>query len=282
MASDDKQIHTLMSIPLEVRHRIFEYVAVRDAQPKKLLRYWFEKKEVKAKAAELLAKDPNAGSPRFVYAGDDYESEDSGQDDGGDSSEASDSSDEESDESSDDDEAESDDEEVSEEESDEEDQASAPPALVNPVPVGTQSSAQAQAQAQVPILAAAQQSLTNATQTSMAAQTSTNSTPTVSAVTGQGSEAEDGDTDMEDGNDLEDSQGASHIDSDEEMVEHEDDEGTYAAVLAQPASAPVISSHRKWRHIPHVSFLNFWMTPVPFAEYSIADETPRSRGKAFR
>lgn len=64
-----------MNIPLEVRHQIFGYVAVRDAQPKKLLRYWFEKKEVKEKKAELAAKEPGAGVPQVVFEGDQFEHE---------------------------------------------------------------------------------------------------------------------------------------------------------------------------------------------------------------
>ncbi|KAF3043636.1 hypothetical protein E8E12_002599 [Didymella heteroderae] len=66
---------TLMNIPLEVRHQIYEHVAKRDTKPEKLLRYWFEKKEVKGKTAELLAKDPNAGTPKIVYEGDRFEAE---------------------------------------------------------------------------------------------------------------------------------------------------------------------------------------------------------------
>ena len=39
-----------------------------------------------------------------------------------------------------------------------------------------------------------------------------------------------------------------HVDSDEEMVEGEDDGETTAA-----APAPVVRAHTKWRHIPKVS-----------------------------
>ena len=61
---------TLMTIPLEVRHQIFKHVAKRDTKPEKLLRYWFEKKEVKEKIVDLLAKNPDAGTPRVVWEGD--------------------------------------------------------------------------------------------------------------------------------------------------------------------------------------------------------------------
>jgi hypothetical protein len=79
MASDNQPL-TLMNTPLEVRHQIFRYVAVRDVQPKELLRYWFEKKEVKEKAAELAAQNPNAGTPRVAFEGDQYEEEQESED----------------------------------------------------------------------------------------------------------------------------------------------------------------------------------------------------------
>lgn len=63
----------LMNIPLEVRHQIFEHVARRDVKPVMLLRYWFEKEEVKEKTAELLTRNPNAGTPTVVYEGDRFE-----------------------------------------------------------------------------------------------------------------------------------------------------------------------------------------------------------------
>ncbi|KAH7063953.1 hypothetical protein BKA63DRAFT_525498 [Paraphoma chrysanthemicola] len=55
-----------MSLPLEVRHTIFEYAADRDIKPKKLLRNWFEKKEVKELVAQHVAADPNGPAPRVV------------------------------------------------------------------------------------------------------------------------------------------------------------------------------------------------------------------------
>jgi hypothetical protein len=57
----------LMSLPLELRHRCFEYAAVRDTPPKKLLRYWFEKKEVKELVANEVAANPTGPAPRVVY-----------------------------------------------------------------------------------------------------------------------------------------------------------------------------------------------------------------------
>lgn len=72
MASTKHDKLTLSSLPLEVRHRIFVYVATRDTRPKELLRYWFEKKEVKEKVAALVAKGGDACGVRVVYEGDGY------------------------------------------------------------------------------------------------------------------------------------------------------------------------------------------------------------------
>ena len=68
----DSQPLMLMNISLEVRHQIFKYVAVRDTKPTKLLRFWFEKEEVKEKAAGLVAQNPNAEAPRIIFEGDQY------------------------------------------------------------------------------------------------------------------------------------------------------------------------------------------------------------------
>lgn len=48
---------TLMDLPLEVRHLVFAQVARREAGSEMLLRRWFERKEIRAKMAEVAAKD---------------------------------------------------------------------------------------------------------------------------------------------------------------------------------------------------------------------------------
>ncbi|KAF2268659.1 hypothetical protein CC78DRAFT_529673 [Lojkania enalia] len=48
---------TLMTIPLELRHAIFEQTTVSEKEPKKMFRYWFEKKEL----AQLAAAHNNPG-----------------------------------------------------------------------------------------------------------------------------------------------------------------------------------------------------------------------------
>ncbi|KAA8622364.1 hypothetical protein PtrSN002B_004574 [Pyrenophora tritici-repentis] len=64
----DKIAPILMDLPLEVRHAIFKYVAARDVEPRKLLRYWLEKKEVKALIAQEMTNNPNAPTPQAVYS----------------------------------------------------------------------------------------------------------------------------------------------------------------------------------------------------------------------
>lgn len=66
MASD-KATTLLTSLPLEVRHTIFSYTAARQTKPKKLLRYWFEKKETKELVAKHVADNPNDPAPQVVY-----------------------------------------------------------------------------------------------------------------------------------------------------------------------------------------------------------------------
>jgi hypothetical protein len=264
MASDDKQFpHTLMTLPLEVRHNIFDHVAVREAEPKKLLRYWFEKKEVKTIVA---AQDPKASSPRIVYAGDDFESEESEEFDESDSDEGSDydsdeaeEDDSEGDEDSDivDAEGESDDEDLDEEEVDLQDALMAQVAQNNTSLASSSAQGNAPAQSQPQISAAP----TQLTGVSAAAQT---------PATHDQEEIGNGDTDAdmdEDDEDFHDAQNGTEedtrmdvdsdnedgheeaqVDSDEEMIEDEDDEDTTVA-----APVPVVKAHRKWRHIPKVS-----------------------------
>lgn len=66
--ADDKAATSslLMNLPLEVRHTIFEYGTARNTKPKKLLRYWFEKKEAKELIAQHVAAHPNGPAPHVV------------------------------------------------------------------------------------------------------------------------------------------------------------------------------------------------------------------------
>ena len=86
--ANDKAAPAFMGLPLEVRHTIFEYVAARDVKPKKLLRYWFEKKEVKALVEQEVTNNPNGPAPQVVYGNDydEYEDESAATDEDGDES----------------------------------------------------------------------------------------------------------------------------------------------------------------------------------------------------
>jgi len=69
----DKTAPMLMNLPLEVRHAIFKHVAAPNLESRKLLWYWFEKKEVKALVAQYVADNPDAPTPQAVYSNhDDY------------------------------------------------------------------------------------------------------------------------------------------------------------------------------------------------------------------
>lgn len=81
----------LMNLPLEIRHRIFSFVATRDTHQMQLLRKWFEKQEVKqltaqqavANANELAEKDDDGDGND-----DDDDSEEETEDDGDEAEEA--------------------------------------------------------------------------------------------------------------------------------------------------------------------------------------------------
>lgn len=60
-----------MSLPLEVRHTIFKHLSARESEPGKLLRYWFEKTEVKGLIAEHRVSNPSGPAPIAVYSNDD-------------------------------------------------------------------------------------------------------------------------------------------------------------------------------------------------------------------
>ncbi|KAJ4363086.1 hypothetical protein N0V83_010206 [Neocucurbitaria cava] len=74
--ADDKAPSLFMNLPLEVRHGIFEHATTRDGKPKKLLRYWFERKEAKEIIAKTAATNPNGQMPQIVYDDDDDEDSD--------------------------------------------------------------------------------------------------------------------------------------------------------------------------------------------------------------
>ncbi|KAF1913290.1 hypothetical protein BDU57DRAFT_522106 [Ampelomyces quisqualis] len=123
----------LMGLPLEVRHAIFKHLAARDVKPKKLLRYWFEKKEVKELIAKHVTANPMAPAPRVMHSHEihadshvvepedeeDQESEYGDEEDDDEDSDDEDEDDEEDDEDDEDEDDEEDDEDDEEEDEDE-------------------------------------------------------------------------------------------------------------------------------------------------------------------
>lgn len=285
--TSDKHKPTLTNIPLEVRHHIFEYVASHDTQPKKLLRYWFEKKEVREKTAELAAKNGGVGAPRVVYAGDQFEHEEFDMEDGEEWEDSGeDDSDEDGDEDGDEDSDEDGDEEEEEEEDEEEDGDDAVPtaaASLNAQPAGQANAApaaQITASVGASLVAGASQGLSAALaaanaamQTSMATVAALH-TPTAPAVPAQvqgqaGDEEEGSDADMSEDGEEEDvdmdgedehEDGDEDADSDEEMEQDDDADFGAVAVQADSPSAPVVTAHGKWRHIPKVCAEGSWVS----------------------
>ncbi|KAF1926410.1 uncharacterized protein M421DRAFT_67745 [Didymella exigua CBS 183.55] len=255
MASDSSQTPELLSMPLEVRHHIFEYVALRDTKPEKLLRYWFERKEVEEKTAELVAKHPETATPRVVYEGDQFEAEEwetdeeeweTDEEEEGDGEEDSDEEgdgEEDVGEEDDEDDEGEDEEEVDEEEEDadeqndgvvdESEEQDAEMADRNGAAVPAAALSTAPADAQGPTAA-------------------------------DGANEEDGQMDDEENDEDEDQDGDEDADgdSDEDMVDEEEDEDI-AAGAVQPPPAPVVTAHRKWRHIP--KFMRITHCPPPAA-----------------
>ena len=312
-----------MNIPLEVRHQIFEYVTIRDAQPKKLLRYWFEKKEVKEKIAELAAQTPNASAPQVVYEGDQFEHEEHEEDGSGDDEDGEEDGDSDGDSDEEDENEEDSDEEDEEENSDEEgggeeeldededeteeqdaemDEAGsttvrmaatpAVPANAQGQTISTPTSTTPTAHDQKDSTttdqdiasAIAGRSLTDAqynlaaamagahASSTVAAQATTAlATPAVVQAPGQGNTGgQDADTDMadesEEDHDAKDGtpeEGDAEVDGGDEIEDADDTDGDSGEEVAEegddvetaaqpPAPAPVITAHRKWRHIPQV------------------------------
>ncbi|EOA83884.1 uncharacterized protein SETTUDRAFT_92623 [Exserohilum turcica Et28A] len=71
----DKPASLFVSLPLEVRHTIFEHAAARESAPKELLRFWFEKNEVEQLIAKHISENPDGPAPRAVYGDNEHEEE---------------------------------------------------------------------------------------------------------------------------------------------------------------------------------------------------------------
>lgn len=274
MASD-KATTLLASLPLEVRHNIFYHTAARQTKPKKLLRYWFEKKETKELVAKHVADNPDGPAPQVVYhqerevdsepepeaeeneAEEDSENEDEeNEEDDDDDNDNGENEDDEADQDGDDDvDAEGGEEEEDEEAMDENDGT-------HVTDTGT-----SHAQTSVPAQSVAPQA-TSATQAQA-------QTASVDQDDEAGSGAEevradhdnaevqdgDGDAVMADEEEEDASDDGEEDEGEENTTDATADATTSALPPPPPPPAVVISPHHKWHHIP--KFMRISHCPPP-------------------
>jgi hypothetical protein len=239
----------LIALPLEVRHNIFTYAATRDIKPKKLLRYWFEKKEIKKLIAQQLAADPNGPIPRVMYHDDDDEddedsdlSEQGDDENQGDEDEHYDNDDEDNDE----------DEDVDDEGDEDEDDQIHGNSEIGEDEHAMNDGGDAQSTSQ-PVTLSQAPPVPSQTQTALQAQThddGANEEAGEDEATGyvQGHVEEDGDEAMAGQDGADDVLGG-------------DTDGTAAPQPTPPVPAPIICAARKWRHIPN--FMRVTHCPPP-------------------
>ncbi|KAH5095976.1 hypothetical protein HBH72_146400 [Parastagonospora nodorum] len=274
----------LMSLPLELRHKCFEYAAVGDTKPKNLLRHWFEKKEVKELVATTVAANPTGPAPTVVYQ-QEHDEEDSDVPQPDEDEEEQDGEDDE-DGDGEDDEGEDGEDDESEDDNEEEnqdgdgdgdgmaDQAQAiqfaitqaltqaqyavlPPPPASAAPTTTQPQTQTQHvsaddQANAPEL--------NADEEEVGVAADGANAPAAN-ITEEGSQDADGDETMTE----EDQDGEEDAEDDGEADEAAHGGGGSAAAPQQPIPpppVPVVAPARKWRHIPNFMRLTHCPPPV--------------------
>ncbi|RAR06132.1 hypothetical protein DDE82_003480 [Stemphylium lycopersici] len=219
-----------MNLPLEVRHTIFEHASARGTEPKKLLRYWFEKKEAKELVAQEVANNPNGPAPRIVYNENGYDCEsDTSEVDGEDENE------DEGEEDEEDEDEEDDEDEIDEPGAQEEDE---------------------------------QAYEDNETQLSSptSAQTTTAAQPHTQATAGNDQDkeaAEDlehggGETQSGDDGDEDDADESEH---EEETAGADGNADTTTSTVQPPPPTPVVRPLTKWRHI--LNFMRLTHCPPP-------------------
>lgn len=235
-----------MSLPLEVRHAIFEHASVREIEPKKLLRFWFEKKEAKELVAQEVADNPNGPAPRVVYNDNDYDYE----------SDISEAEDEDEEDEEDDEEGEdedegaealdSEDEDEAELEEDDEDEFDEPDDLEE------DEQADEDNETQLPSSTSAQ--------TTTAAQHHTQATAgnDLDEEAAEDSEHDAGETQSGDDGDEDDADEGEHED---ETTGADGNAYTRTSSAQPPPPTPVVRPHAKWRHIPN--FMRLTHCPPP-------------------
>jgi hypothetical protein len=242
--ADDHAACVLMDLPLEVRHTIFEYSAARDVKPKKLLRYWFEKKEAKDLVAKQAEADPNAPAARVVHDNEYEEDSDvpepEPEDEDGSDDEDEDGQDNEDNEDEGEDEGEDEIvEEADEDENGDHDEEAADGGIAQPNPTS--------------------QALPPQPPTATAAQNQGGDTaqqPDETEV-----EDEDDDQDDQEGETATQAEGGDEAIDEENEDDAEDAEQANATVVPPPPPTPVVHISRKWRYIPN--FMRITHCPPP-------------------
>lgn len=277
MASD-KATTLLTSLPLEVRHTIFNYTAARQTEPEKLLRYWFEKKETKELVAKHVADNPNDPAPQVVYHQEqDFDSEpepepeaEDGEDDEEEDSENDDEDDEDG-EGNDNAEDEDEDAEVDQDGDVDVDAEDGEEEEIMDENDGTHIAGTGTSQTSTSVP-------TQSTPPQAASVTQTNA-PTASfdqedeaTLDAEDEHAEEGKVTTQDGDGdavmTGEANEAGGNDDDEEDEDEEDatdttaDAATSAPPPPPPPPAVVISPHHKWRHIPNFMRISHCPPPV--------------------
>jgi hypothetical protein len=240
---------SFVTLPLEVRHVVFKHASARDVNPKKLLRYWFEKKEVKQLIAQELADNPNGPAPQVAHHEDSEDSSDVMEQEDG---EDGDSEDGENEGNVDDDDHDDQDEDEDEDELGEDEDAMEENGDV-------QGMLQALSSGQVP-------PLPSHTQTAVQAQSHDDDAGEMDEAEvqdadehAQGTVDDDGDEAMDDEDDNEAS--ADENNGDGDMAIGGDTDGT-AAPQPPPVPASIVSAARKWRYIPNFMCITHCPPPV--------------------
>jgi hypothetical protein len=256
MAYDKATPPVFMDLPLEVRHCIFEYAAARDVKPKKLLRYWFEKEEVKDAIAKLAVENPGGPTPRVQWNDHreyDEESEvaEEEEDEEADGAEEQDSDDEENEdaEQDEDDEEDGQDEEEEGALDDTQINQSATAASQVPAPAPAKPTPSAQPTAQVEEEERAEDEVEDEMEGDPEEAPDEHQEGATETQDTQADVAEEEERDSED---------------DAEMADGDDDgsaDPAAAPVQQPPPPVPVIGVHHKWCHIP--KFMRLTQCPPP-------------------
>ncbi|KAH7379564.1 hypothetical protein BKA66DRAFT_466287 [Pyrenochaeta sp. MPI-SDFR-AT-0127] len=258
--ADDKAATTCLftNLPLEVRHVIFEYAAVRDVKPKKLLRYWFEKKDVKERIAQHVAANPNGPTPQVIYEDNDYDedseaTEDESEEQDENSADEDEDTQEEQDNNEEDDEMDQNDEEqeaeIDEDEDEDEDDGEDEEAMEE----DQENQITTSAHLPVPAQAQIQDTIESDAEEQPGAE--------------MDHDEEEPQTGAQDGGaESQDTQQVTEYDSDETIAEGNGDgdttnSSTQPPPPPPPVPVPIFRAHGKWRHIPN--FMRLTRCPPP-------------------